>query len=67
MVNTEVVIREKDKKDDAIKSAVDMVNTIIRSNRLTKSEILEYRTDIEERCVLEDISWVCKVVLSWWR
>lgn len=67
MVNTEVIIREKEKKDDAVKSAVDMVNTIIRSNRLTKSEILEYRTNVEEVCTMEDISWVCKVILSWWR
>ncbi|MCI8514493.1 MAG: hypothetical protein HFI93_07660 [Lachnospiraceae bacterium] len=67
MVNTEIIIREKDKKDDAVESAVNMVNTIIRSNRLTKSEIMEYRTDIEEKCTPEDSLWVCKVVLSWWR
>lgn len=67
MINTEIFEVYDYNNYICFKEVLALVNELIRDNSITKTDIVEYRTENYEKEVEGSNCYYYKVIISWWK
>ena len=67
MINTEIFEYESINNYTCFDEILKMVNDLVRERKISKSDIIEYKTENWSEETHGELFYHCKVTISWWQ
>lgn len=67
MINTEIIEVCDYSNHNCFEKALELVNKLIKDNDISKTDIIEYKTENYDEHVEGSTYYYYKVIISWWK